>query len=220
MTIQFPTRATDKNGSAVIITAGWGDGRGHKACDVGSKAGMAYGTPAFCPALSDGEVVASLYDGPFRPPNGHTAGINLHLLCDDGSRWKLFHLARPLLSVGDRFTPSTPVAEIGNSGTQATHLHVEKHEGNFSNPVDFTAELREALAAGRFAGVTAPTPITKDWFDMATEAEVRKIVKEEVAAAIFGTAINSITTVGQLAPNGTDPTLRSLVERIVNKLEA
>lgn len=69
------------------------------------------------------------------------------------------------------------------------------------------------------AAAGGATPLDDQELDV-DEATLRKIIKEEVNACIFGTAVNTIRTMKQLAPNGDDPTLRSLTERIVNKLEA
>lgn len=188
MTLQFPTPAKDLTGSDVYITAGWGDNRGHKGCDVGSGDGMDVGTHCFTPSLSDGAVVAVKDDGPFRPPNGHTAGINVHVLCDDGTRWKFFHLNRALVEVGQRVTPSTPIGEIGHTGTGATHLHIEEHAYSFSNPVNCEPALREALAAGRFPGSTpAPTTVEDDMPPYSEwSQEDRDALATDVWAAVSG----------------------------------
>jgi len=59
----------------------------------------------------------------------------------------------------------TPIAEVGNTGTQAPHLHLEEHrEGSWSSPVDYTADAYEVIDAGRWPG-TRPPPEEPDMTD-------------------------------------------------------
>lgn len=208
----FPLSKLGPAGDEVIKTSGFGPrgGRNHNGCDYGTVLGRLNGAPIHAPFAG---VVNTGYEA-------GGAGNWVWVTADDGRLFKGFHLSR--FEQQTRVEAGDIVGYVGTTGASSgPHLHAELwYAGALLNcePV-FDAAFNE----GRFPGTPTPTPTptpSKDWSDMATEAEVRKIVKEEVAAAIFGTAINSITTVGQLAPNGTDPTLRSLVERIVNKLEA
>ncbi len=157
-----PLAQFDRTGGHVIITAGWGDGRGHKGVDLGTTDGIEIGTPVYAPVA--GTVVALLNDGPFVPPNHHTAGINLHLLGDRGQRFKFFHLNRSVVVPGQWVGVGQQIAEVGRTGTIAPHLHLEEHFGNFSNPIDCTADVANAINRGRWPGVpdapAAPTPPT------------------------------------------------------------
>lgn len=231
---QCPLPERDLSGGLVIITSPYGRrGSGtHYGVDIGSRDGIEVGTPIGPPV--PGKVVRIAYDGPFRPPSTHTAGHNLWFEGDDGSRWKMFHLNRVTVSTGLHVTLADQVAEVGASGTQAAHLHLEKHVGSWANPVDFTGELRTVMAQGRFfrssLPVTPPTPPPgKDWLDMATVAEVeqlvRRIVQEELTnkgerdKAVFTAMIQPV--LDQLAPRTRDkPVVRDLIERLVNKTGA
>lgn len=146
----------------------------------------------------------------------------------------MFHLNRLTVPIGVHVSLADQIAEVGNSGTQAAHLHFEKHAGGWSNPVDFNAELRATMAAGRFfrssLPVTPPTPPPgKDWLDMASAQEVeelvRRIVQEEMlnkdARDTAFHAKQHAEVMGQLAPvTQAEPVLRQLVEKIHNKVGA
>lgn len=146
----------DPSGSRTKITGGWGDGRGHKGLDWGSQDGIERGTDMHAPV--NGKIVRQSHDGPFRPPNGHTAGLNIWFLGDDGSRWKFFHLDSVITAVNQWVSAGTPIARVGNSGTGAVHLHSENHEGSWSNPVDFTAQAHDAINNRRYPGASVPPP--------------------------------------------------------------
>lgn len=228
---QCPLPSRDPSGGLVIITSPFGMrwGRLHAGNDLGSTDGIEVGTPIGPPV--PGKVARIAYDGPFRPPNNHTAGHNLWFEGDDGSRWKMFHLNRVTVSAGQHVSLADQIAEVGASGTQAAHLHLEKHAGSWSNPVDFTAELRTVMAEGRFFRTSLPTtpstpPPGKDWLDMATAAEVEKLVRRIVQEELINkdardTAFHTVLhdkVMDQLAPVTTDPpVLRQLVEQIHNQ---
>jgi hypothetical protein len=78
--------------------------------------------------------------------------------------------------VGHWAPAGSPIAEVGNTGTQAAHLHLEEHAGSWSSPIDFTDDAYEVINAGRWPGTPPPPP--KDWFDMATKDELREVVEE------------------------------------------
>lgn len=237
---QCPLPSKDPTGGLIIITSPYGPrgGRLHAGADLGSSDGIEIGT-AIGPPTS-GKVVRFSDDGPFRPPNGHTAGRNLWFMGDDGSRWKMFHLNRLVVSIDQHVTLADQIAEVGNSGTQAAHLHLEKHSGGWSNPVDFNAELRSVMTQGRFFRTSLPVtppvpPAGKDWLEMATKEEVeelvRRITQEEILnqdariKATITAPLNAVLT--QIDPAGvaagkattpSEPYLRQLVEGIHNKV--
>jgi murein DD-endopeptidase MepM/ murein hydrolase activator NlpD len=64
----------------------------------------------------------------------------------------MFHTHAITVPVGSWHPAGSPIAEVGNSGTQAAHLHLEEHAGGWSNPVDFTADAYEVIDAGRWPG--------------------------------------------------------------------
>lgn len=179
---------TDLSGARTCITSPYGPRGGgvHYGTDQGSVDGIEIGTPVH--ARLDGKVVAYQYDGPFRPPNGHTAGHNIWFMADNGRRFKFFHLnGPPVVPINQWVRQGTVIAHVGNSGTQAAHLHEEEHRDSWSNPINNTADIAACYDQGRFAGNTGPipNPQPEDWFTMATKEELRDVVREEITAA-FG----------------------------------
>jgi hypothetical protein len=175
-----PLAQYDRSGGHVKITAPYGDGRGHKGVDWGTTDGIEVGTTLYAPV--DGYVENTGYDGPYTPGH-HTAGNWLWFRGNDGTRWKMFHLNKWIAQVGDYAAAGTPIAEVGNSGTQAAHLHLEEHSGGWSNPIDFTNDAYEVINAGRWP-TGGPPPTQGDWFDMATKEELTQIVRDEINRAM------------------------------------
>lgn len=153
----------DLTGARTKVTSPVGPRGGgyHWGTDQGSDDGIDIGTPVH--ARLDGRVVHYQYDGPFVPPNGHTAGHNLWFLADNGRRFKNFHTAgRPLVPIGLWVPQGTVIAAVGNSGTGVgsynAHLHEEEHVGSWSNPINGTPDVAACYAQRRFAGAVAPPP--------------------------------------------------------------
>lgn len=152
-------------------------------------------------------------------------------------QFRSFHL-----SSYDPGAPHGSIVEAGQvygyTGTTGAstgpHAHLELLiNGSYIDP-------QPSLEAARAKPTPPPTPVPdpdKDWFDMATAAEleaiVRKVVQEEMLnqdARInvrLGAPIDAMLT--QLDPAGvaagtavrpSEPYLRQLVERVVNKTEA
>ena len=156
-----PLAEYDPSGGRVKITAPFGDGRNHKGVDWGTTDGIEVGTTLYAPV--DGYVENTGYDGPYTPSGGHTAGNWLWFRGND-TRWKMFHLNAVTIGTGEWVSAGTPIAQVGNSGTQAAHLHLEEHYGSWSNPVDFTNDAYEVIEAGRWPG-SAPPPEEDDMTD-------------------------------------------------------
>lgn len=150
---QCPLPEYDRTGGRLIITSPYGPRSGsvHFGIDWGSTDGieMVETYP-----VVPGKVVS------WRRDPGMGAGLNLWFVGDDGSRWKYFHLSEVFIPlVGFHVDLTTPIARIGNSGTSAVHLHLEKHQVTWSNPVNFNDDARRCLAERRFPGtVVAPPP--------------------------------------------------------------
>ena len=146
-----PLAEFDPSGGRVKITAPFGDGRNHKGVDWGTTDGIEVGTPLYAPV--DGVLENTGHDGNWSSSGGHTAGLWLWWRGDNGTRWKMFHTHAITVPVGTWHPAGAPIAEVGNSGTQAAHLHLEEHAGGWSNPVDFTGDAHEVIDAGRWPGV-------------------------------------------------------------------
>lgn len=157
-----PLAEFDLSGGRVIITSPYGDGRGHQGVDWGTTDGIEVGTVLY--AVVDGVLENTGDDGPYTPSGGHTAGRWLWFRGDDSTRWKYFHTNRVTAPVGAWVAAGVPIAEVGNTGTQAAHLHLEEHVGSWSAPVDFTSDAYEVIDAGRWPG-TPPQPEAPDMTD-------------------------------------------------------
>lgn len=176
-----PLPQYDPSGGHVKITAPFGDGRNHKGVDWGTTDGIEVGTTLYAPV--DGTLENTGHDGNWSPSGGHTAGLWLWWRGDNGTRWKMFHTNRVTVPIGSWHPAGSPIAEVGNSGTQAAHLHLEEHSGGWSNPIDMTNDCYEVINAGRWP-TGSPPPPQGDWFDMATEEDLRRIVKDEINKAM------------------------------------
>jgi murein DD-endopeptidase MepM/ murein hydrolase activator NlpD len=102
------------------------------------------------------------------------------------------HLSRTDLNIGDRVRGGERVAASGNTGgSTGPHLHFECIDKNFPwgngmyGRTDPDRWLRTVttLSTG-YTGTTINAP-EQDWFDMATEADLRRIVAEETKKAVI-----------------------------------
>lgn len=212
-----------------VVTSPFGPrwGRPHNGTDYGSPnpgQRTINGTPVRAPFA--GTVTVG------NEPGG--AGQWLWVVADDGrALFKSFHHSRYERTSG-HVEAGDVVAYIGSTGASTgPHAHLELWVGGR------VIDPQPSLEAAR--GKPTPAPPTtdpdKDWFDMATPAEleaiVRKVVQEEMLnqdARInvrLGAPIDAMLT--QLDPAGvaagsavrpSEPYLRQLVERVVNKTEA
>lgn len=107
------------------ITAGWGDGRNHKAIDIGAPTG----TPIV--AAADGVVVKAVN-------SGWGGGYGLHLQLSHGSGCETLygHCSRLLVTCGQAVKQGQVIAYVGSTGySTGPHLHFEtKKNGRQYNP--------------------------------------------------------------------------------------
>lgn len=153
----LPIPQYDFTGGAAIVTSWFGPRGGgvHYGVDFGTTDGIEVGVAVCAPV--DGAVVHYQYDGPYTPSGGHTAGHNIWFQGTDGSRWKCFHLqGEPVVPLDVWVLAGTQIACVGNSGTQAAHLHLENHAGSWSHAVDFNADVQDAINGGRWPGASTP----------------------------------------------------------------
>lgn len=136
------------------------------------------GEPIMAPC---GGLVAQGWD-----PSG--GGNWTGIVGDDGCYWGLGHALRFAPGVaGRRVLAGTVVAYVGTTGgSTGPHLHIAYRApgaGRYCDPWDLlhAAEVRGAMPAGRL--ISIPAALTKDWLDMATEDDVRRIVREELRTA-------------------------------------
>jgi Peptidase family M23 len=172
-----PLPQYDPSGGHVKITAPFGDGRNHKGVDWGTTDGIEVGTTLYAPV--NGVLENTGHDGNYSSSGGHTAGLWLFWRGDNGTRWKMFHTNRVTVATGSWHPAGAPIAEVGNSGTQAAHLHLEEHVGGWSNPIDMTADCHEVINAGRWPG--GDGPLTQADLD-AIERVVDKAANDALAA--------------------------------------
>lgn len=180
-------------------------GAGHGAIDYG----VPTGTPIVAPEdgiVDFADWVWNLAGGPndwavrdyqIKPARGDTrtgGGIAVRLRNSINSRWWHCHLSRTDLNVGDRVRKGQIIGYSGNTGSSTgPHLHLSllPQHPNWGNGY-FGAIDAAPYIKQRYAPITATawqgSPTTgkgaattkKDWFDMATEADLRRIVREEV----------------------------------------
>lgn len=76
------------------------------------------------------------------------------------------------------------IGYVGSTGASTgAHLHFAYKRPGASAYSDPMPLLQDAVNAGRFPGqqpTPQPTPPNKDWFDMATEADLRRVVEDVV----------------------------------------
>lgn len=184
---QTPVPIRDHSGGLAIITSGYRTPTrpGHAAIDVGSTDGIEIGVDLFPPEPC--EVIRLGVDP------GVGAGQNLWLLgMLTGLGHKYFHTAWGdfLVKVGDELDYDDQVADVGNSGTGAAHLHWQVHDlrrlspyiwGNWGDhtTIDPAPIWRAAVAAGRWPRLwrpgSTPTPTPIDPTEEFTVAQFDEI---------------------------------------------
>lgn len=107
------------------ITSYYGDGRGHKGIDIGSKTG----TPIY--AAQSGTVITATYE----------AGYGYYIVVEHRNGYKTYyaHCDKLLASVGETVSQGQVIALVGNSGrSTGSHLHFEiEMDGVKLNPAPF-----------------------------------------------------------------------------------
>ena len=180
-------------------------GSGHGAIDYGAPVG----TPVLAPEdgtilfadwvwnLPGGANDWAARDYQIKPAPGDTrtgGGIAVQLRNSAGSRWWLCHLSRTDLNPGDRVRKGQVIGYSGNTGSSTgPHLHVSLLPAypNWSNgyfgsidPAPYITERYAPTTYTTWQGSpttgTGSASTKKDWFDMATEADLRRIVREEI----------------------------------------
>lgn len=180
-------------------------GAGHGAIDYG----VPVGTPVLAPEdgvvghadwawnLPGGPADWAARDYQIKPAPGDTrtgGGIMVSITNSAGSRWWLCHLSKTDLNRGDRVRRGQIIGYSGNTGSSTgPHLHVSllpaaPNWGNgFFGAIDPAPYITAAYSPltyttwqGTATAGAGATTTRKDWFDMATEADLRRIVREEI----------------------------------------
>ena len=180
-------------------------GAGHGAIDYG----VPVGTPILAPedgVVGHADWAWNLPGGPndwaardyqIKPAPGDTrtgGGIMVSIINSAGSRWWLCHLSKTDLNRGDRVRRGQIIGYSGNTGSSTgPHLHVSllpaaPNWGNgFFGAIDPAPYITAAYSPltyttwqGTATSGAGATTTRKDWFDMATEADLRRIVREEI----------------------------------------
>lgn len=180
-------------------------GAGHGAIDYG----VPVGTPVLAPedgVVGHADWAWNLLGGPndwaardyqIKPAPGDTrtgGGIMVSIINSAGSRWWLCHLSKTDLNRGDRVRRGQIIGYSGNTGSSTgPHLHVSllpaaPNWGNgFFGAIDPAPYITAAYSPltytswqGTATAGAGATTTRKDWFDMATEADLRRIVREEI----------------------------------------
>ena len=180
-------------------------GAGHGAIDYG----VPVGTPILAPedgVVGHADWAWNLPGGPndwaardyqIKPAPGDTrtgGGIMVSIINSAGSRWWLCHLSKTDLNRGDRVRRGQIIGYSGNTGSSTgPHLHVSllpaaPNWGNgFFGAIDPAPYITAAYSPltyttwqGTATAGAGATTTRKDWFDMATEADLRRIVREEI----------------------------------------
>ena len=118
--------------SAASVTSCFGQrwGRLHAGVDLAA----AHGTPIV--AAGAGVVVSA----------GAEGGYGNAILIDHGNGYLIHygHLSAINVEVGQRVTVGQHIGDEGSTGhSTGPHLHFEVHEGQYSNPIEPTAWMRE-----------------------------------------------------------------------------
>lgn len=180
-------------------------GAGHGAIDYG----VPVGTPVLAPedgVVGHADWAWNLPGGPndwatrdyqIKPAPGDTrtgGGIMVSIINSAGSRWWLCHLSKTDLNKGDRVRRGQIIGYSGNTGSSTgPHLHVSllpaaPNWGNgFFGAIDPAPYITAAYSPltyttwqGTATAGAGATTTQKDWFNMATEADLRRIVREEL----------------------------------------
>lgn len=170
--------------------------RDHWGIDFG---GPSPGESVFVKAAADG-VVEWIKTIPLR--SGPAIGIR-HA---DGSLTAYLHTRRHKVKPGQKVKRGEVIAETWHTGiplSNGIHLHFEwwkdyrDHRSVF-NPIQRLAANGWVIRDGRLydeqpatlnPAASKPTP-AKDWFDMATEEDLKKIVRDEIHAALNNDVID------------------------------
>lgn len=173
----------------------------HRGIDLGAPLGVKpwdyIGAPIRASYAGVVEAVCSTWKTGWGAIWGRS-GNGVFIRNPDGEGQYYGHLNRVYVRKGQRVTKGEIIGEMGVTGNvTGPHLHFETHNrgsGSKANP-NYTL-TRDPMVDFRAANITpgvdpivlhgvnkhqaAPaTTITKDWLDMASEEDVRKIVKEE-----------------------------------------
>lgn len=119
-------------------------------------------------AADDGTPVHAADDGTVIRSEWATTRGNV-VTVDHGDWTTLYqHLHTRAVRVGDTVAAGDVIGTIGSTGlATGPHLHLElRRHGVLTDPAGLVISVMEG----------------KDWFDMATEAQLRQIIREELAA--------------------------------------
>lgn len=116
-----PLSPTDKTGGRVILTSGFRTPSRptHYGIDLGTTDGIEIGVNLY--AVRSGVILRVGQDP------GVGAGKNIWLLDDTGEGWKYFHMNDYVVTAGQRVREGQLVGHVGNTGTSAAHLHLQRH---------------------------------------------------------------------------------------------
>lgn len=162
---------------------------GHTGTDLGTE----IGTPVRAPA--DGVIEYAQW---FTTTNGSDnpllitlgGGISVVLNCGNDNPTFIFsHLSATDKNPGDQVKQGDVIAYSGNTGpwTTGPHLHFEAIPPGYNINSSTYGRVNPALyCSGYWSSPTNqgsnPTPIQeKDWFDMATKADLRAVINEFLA---------------------------------------
>jgi len=176
MEIWSPLPPYDLTGGRIIATSNFGPrGPGfHYGLDLGSQDGIEIGTTLHAVEAGVIENLGSAL------PNA--AGIFLWLRGVSGVGWKYFHMNNLSVVKGQVVRAGDLVGHVGRTGTGAAHLHLQAHnvqQGGWGDNTAFNPRplVEAAWDAGRWPGsFTTPPPSQQDWFDMATQQDLKDVL--------------------------------------------
>lgn len=169
---------------------------GHTGMDFGVKAG----TPIYAPA--NGVIEYAQWfttdhggDNPYWITSG--GGISVVLGCDgdDAPSFVFSHLDYTEANTGDRVKQGDVIGYSGNTGkwTTGQHLHFEAIPPGFNLNSNTYGRINPGRYCTGFRSTQPPTPpatskptpapappVQKDWFDMATAADLKKALREVI----------------------------------------
>lgn len=180
-----PLPEFDRSGGRVKETSGYRtpERPEHFGSDYGTTDGIEIGTPLH--AVEDGVIVF------IQPASaGAGAGHYIHLKGDSGRGWRYLHLREggTRVKVGDRVKMGQQIAEVGNTGGVAAHLHLEEilnPNGNWfdgrNNTTNPHPDVQAAWNAGRWPGTAGggspSTPPEDDVTPQDIDAIADKVIK-------------------------------------------
>jgi len=130
-------------------------------------------------AAPTGAKVVAARSGTVRHRNyGSAFGYHqVAVTCSDGTEDFYAHM-RTRVADGTHVSAGDKIGEVGSEGNvTGPHLHFEKHNRQGSWSCEVIVDPMPSVNSGSSGG-------GKDWFDMATEADLRKIVAQEIDKAI------------------------------------